>query len=142
MAALTGTITQAGRWQSGMEYTALGAYTLVGAITNADTITFTNLLPANDTQIIAFEVFGQELDTNASPTLALTAGDGTTANGYLTSKTAGDATGQMHLIGDGAFIGASNQASRNVVLTTSGTLGTAASSGTVYVRVRYYCSGE
>lgn len=142
MAALTGTITQAGRWCSGMEYTALGAYTLVGSITNADTITFTNLLPANDVIILGFEYFGQELDTNASPTLALTAGDGTDADGYLTSKTAGNANGQLQLEGDGAFIGGSTQTGRDVVLTTSGTLGTAASSGTLFVRVRYYCSGE
>lgn len=142
MPALTGTVTQQGRWQSGQEYTALGAYTLVGAITNNDTITFSNILPANDTQIVSLEFFGQELDTNASPTLAVTIGDGTTANGYLISKTGGDATGQLQLIGDGAFIGASTYASRNIVVTTSGTLGTAATSGTVYVRVRYYCSGE
>jgi hypothetical protein len=142
MTALVGTITQAGRWQSGMEYTAVGKYTLVGAIVSADTITFTSLLPANDTIIQDFVVYGQEFDTNASPTATLIVGDGTDTDAYLASKTAGDANGQMQFFGDGAAIGTSDQVGRNVVLTVGGTVATAASSGTVWVKVRYYCSGE
>ncbi len=140
MTALVGTITQEGRWQAGMQYEALGSYTLGGAIVTADTITWSNILPANDVQVMDFEFYGAELDTNGSPTGTLIVGDGTTTNGYLTSKVCGSANQQFFVKGDGAFIGASTQSGRNIVATVGGTLATAASSGTVYVRVRYYCN--
>jgi len=146
MAALTGTNVVANRYEPGREYTALGSYTLAGAIASADTITWTNLLPINGVQILEFRLYGQELDTNATPTATVIVGDATTTNGYLTSKTAGDANGQYQMFGDGAFIGLSTgatnaTATRNVLLTVGGTVATAASTGTVYVMVRYYCSG-
>ena len=142
MAALTGTVVQEGRYEPGHEYTAIGSYTLVGAITNADTITWTNLLPAYyaGIQILAVTRWGQELDTNASPSLVEILGDGSDTDGYITSATSGDATGQFQRLGDGALIGTA-PASRNAVLTTSGSLGTAASTGTVWVAIRYYCKG-
>jgi len=142
MTAYTGTNTQVGRWQSGLEYTAVGKYALTGAVVSGDTFTWTDILPANDVQILGFTLYGAELDTNASPTATLIAGDGTDTDAYLASKTPGDANGQMQFFGDGAVIGTSDQASRSVVLTLGGTLGTAASSGTIWIAVRYYCNGD
>lgn len=144
--ALVGTNLVAGRWEPGLEYTAVGKYTLAGAVVTGDTYTWTNLLPANGIQILDFRVNGVELDTNASPTATLIVGDATTTNGYLTSKTAGDANGQMQFFGDGAFMGLATgvtnaTATRNVVGTVGGTVATAASSGDIYVYVRYYCTG-
>ena len=82
-----------------------------------------------------------EGDTNATPTATLVVGDGTDADGYLTSKTWGNALGQFQMFGDGAIIGTSAHASSNVKLTSGGTVATAASSGTVFVEMTYYCSG-
>lgn len=140
MTALVGTVVQEGRWLAGQEFTAVGKYTLVGAIVSGDTITWSNLLPSNDVQVLSVVRYGQELDTNASPGGTEIIGDGTDTNGYLESKTSGDATGQFQAHGDGVLIGTSNQAGRDVVLTSGGTIGTAASSGTVWVAVRYYCN--
>lgn len=140
MTALVGTIVQEGRWLAGQEFTAVGKYTLVGAIVSGDTITWSNLLPTNDVQVLSVVRYGQELDTNATPTGTEKIGDGTDDDGYLTSKTSGDATGQFQMHGDGAIIGTSDQVGRNVVLTAGGTIATAASTGTVWIAVRYYCN--
>ena len=143
MTALTGTIVVAPRWCSGYEYTAVGSYALGGAIASADTITWTTLLPQyNDVQILGLRFWGQELDTNASPTGTIIIGDGTTTNNYLESLVCGNtaaAPAQLDLAGNGVVIGASTYASKNIVATIGGTIGTAASSGTVWVSVRYYC---
>ena len=42
-----------------------------------------------DKTITGFTIYGQELDTNASPTLAIIVGDENDADGYLASATAG-----------------------------------------------------
>jgi hypothetical protein len=142
MVAYTGTVVQEGRWAPGATYRALGRYTLTTTVTGSDTITWTNLLPVNEYQVLGFSLYGGELDTNATPTGTITVGDGTTATGYLTSKVPGDATGQMQFLGDGAFLGATGSSSpsgRNVVLTTGGTYSTGATNATVYVTVDYYC---
>lgn len=143
MPAYTGTnlIPNPPKWQAGLQYTAIGSYTLGTTITNADTITWSNILPPldNRVRILGFRLHGQELDTNASPTLAIVVGTTTDTDGYLASKTAGDATGQMQFFGDGAYIGTRQADSRDIVLTTSGTLGTGAASGTVWISVDYLC---
>lgn len=141
MAALVGTVVVSPLWQAGMEYTAKGSYTLVGAIASADTITWSNLLPTNDVVVINATRYGQEFDTNATPTATEIWGDGTDADGYITSKTSGDArTGQLRFDGDGAVIGTSTAAGRSVVCTVGGTVATAAATGTVWVEVTYRCS--
>jgi hypothetical protein len=144
MANYAGTnVLPAPRWQAGMEYTAVGYYTLGGAVSSGDTFTWTNLIPAITgtlpVRIMDFRVWGKEMDTNATPTATLIAGDGTDTDGYVASTTWGDATGQYQMFGDGALIGDDAQASDDVVLTLGGTVATAASSGTVWVAVRYYC---
>lgn len=141
MAALTGTNVVGNLWKVGEQYTALGVYTLVGAITNADTITWDNLLPEGDKTITGFTIYGQELDTNASPTLAIIVGDENDADGYLASATAGSANAQFALRGTGAYLNntTAKTTGRDVIITTSGTLGTAASTGTVFVAVTYVC---
>jgi hypothetical protein len=123
-----------------MQYTAVGKYALAGAIVTGDTITWSSILPANDVQVLGFKIFGKELDTDASPTATLIVGDGTDTDGYLASKTAGDATGQMQFIGDGAIIGTSDQVGRDIIATVGGTVATAATTGTVWVEVTYYCN--
>jgi hypothetical protein len=150
MTALTGTnVLSAPKWQAGLQYTAVGYYTLGGAIVSGDTITWTNILPGtgNPVKLLGFRVWGQELDTNASPTGTLKIGDANDDDGYLTSKTAGDATGQMQFFGDGAYIGgqtgaASGQASASIIATVGGTLATAASSGTIWIAADYFCQNS
>lgn len=140
--AYTGTVltTNPAPLNAGQEFTTLGYYTLAGSVVTADTYTFANMLPNVSVQILEFKVWGQELDTNASPTATLVGGDGTTTNCYLTSKTAGDATGQMQFLGDGTAITGTAPAGKSIVLTVGGTVATAASSGTVFCSVRYRCT--
>lgn len=141
MAALSGTNVVGNLWKVGEEYTALGAYTLVGAITNADTITWDNILPEGTKTITGFRFYGQELDTNASPTLAAKIGDEIDDDGFVSSFTAGGANAQFVIHGNGAYLNntTATTTGRDIILTTSGTLGTAASSGTVFVAVTYVC---
>lgn len=140
MTIFTGTITHEGNWQAGALYEALGSCSISAAVATADTFVFTNILPVNDVEIVDFEVYGSDLDTNATPTGTLTAGDGTDVDGYMASKTAGGADEQYFRKGDGVLVGGNvNPASRNIILTLGGTVATAASSGTIYVRVRYRC---
>ena len=138
MAALTGTNLVANLWKTGQRQIAVGSYTLVGAITNADTLTWDNIMPDGTKTIVGFRFYGQELDTNVTPTLAATIGDENTATGFMTSFTAGSSLAQFTIQGNGAFLGATSTG-RDIILVTSGTLGTAAASGTVYVAVEYIC---
>lgn len=140
MTAYTGTVLGDPRWTPGATIVASGSYALTGAVVTGDTFTFPNIIPAQKVKIVGVRIFGVELDTNATPTATLIAGDGTTTNGYLTSVTAGDATGQMQFFGNGALIGTENAASRNLVLALGGTVATAASTGTIFAEVTYQCS--
>jgi len=139
--ALTGTVVVAPQWQPGTIQSSLGTYTLAGSVVTGDTYTFANMLPANDCIVIGFTRWGQELDTNASPTATEIWGDGTDTDAYLTSQVAGNAIGYELFEGNGALIGVSTApASRNVVGTVGGTVATAAATGTIFVRVTYLCT--
>lgn len=139
MTALTGTVVYAAKnGESGQQYAGLGKYTLGGALANADTITWTNLLPKGKFKVLGFKFWGPEIDTNATPTATFTIGDGTDADGYLTTK--GGAVGlqnsladQLSYEGDGALIG-TTQEGRNVVLTVTAAVATGATSGTIWVQ--------
>lgn len=128
--------------EQGQDYVALSSYALTGAVANGDTFTFTNLLPKAPTcQIIDFEIWGVELDTGGSPSLTFTVGDGTDADGYLTTKGGAvglqnSLAGQLFYKGDGAIIGAAagTAASRNVKITITAGAATAASSGKIFVK--------
>lgn len=128
------------RWQAGQTYTSVGTITVTEAIESGDTWLITGLLPEDGVQVIGCKVFGIEGDTNASPTATIVVGDGTDADGYVTSRTWGDANGQFQAFGDGALIGSTTQASSNVKVTSGGTVATAASSGKLWVEMTYFCT--
>lgn len=135
------TVGRAG--ERGQQFEALSSYALTGALVNADTITFSNLLPdPNRFKVVDFEFWSPELDTNATPTTLFTIGDGTDADGYLTSKggavtLSNSLAGQLFYKGDGAIIGAAagTAASRDVVLTVTAAVATGATSGNLWVKV-------
>ena len=143
MTAYTGTITREGRaGERGMQFIALGKYALTGALVNADTITWSNLLPdPNRFKVIGFRFWSPELDTDATPTATIIVGDGTDTDAYLTTSNVGlpaqaPANGyQINLSGNGAAIGAAagTAVSRNVVLTVNGVVATGATTGTLWV---------
>lgn len=144
MTAYTGTVvTSTPRWSAGEEFTFLGYYTLGTGVVTGDTFTWSSILPPlnNKVQLLGFKVYGAELDTNASPSATLIIGDGTDTDAYLTSKTAGDANGQMQFFGDGVSMGVTITTSRDIVATLGGTVATAASSGTIWIQGTYYCIG-
>lgn len=139
MADYSMTLENEPRWIAGATFTVAAYYTLAGAVSSGDTFTASDMLPSNKVTIVDGGWTG-ELDTNASPTGTLIIGDGTDTDGYMASKVAGDATGQLNLKFDGALIGTESAASRNIVSTLGGTVATAASSGTVRKYVTYVCS--
>lgn len=142
MTALVGTVTQVGlSGEKGNEYSALLTYALTGALVNGDTITWSNVLPSiKQCNVIWMDFQAPELDTNATPTMTFTIGDGTTANAYLTTK--GGAVGlqnslggQLAYYGDGAGIGAA-PATRNLVFTVTAAVATGATTGTISILLR------
>ena len=137
MTALTGTNLVSAHWVEGEELTFLGKYTLAGTIVTADTITWTDALPnMNGITVLSAEVFGDPLDTNASPTGTITLGTEDDANGLLEAATiplVGDSVGYGDLLGVVST-------GENVVLTVGGTLASAATTGAdVWVKVTYGC---
>lgn len=139
-----GTVVISPRWEAGREFTVLGSLAIPEAVETGDTWTISNLLPENTFRVVACDYFGTEFDTNASPTATVVIGDGTDADGYMTSTTGGNANAQLTLMGYGAlhdkvYLASDGPAGRNVKLTLGGTVGTAATSGTGYIRIRYYC---
>lgn len=140
MTAFTGTNVLTGKGgELGALSIARGSYTFGTEVENADTITWTNILPAQGAKVVGFKVFGTELDTNATPTATFTIGDGTDADGYLTTKGGAvglqnSLAGQLFYEGDGALVG-TKVTGRNVVLTMTAATATGASTGTIYVEL-------
>lgn len=141
--ANTGSVLIAPRWIEGQLCASLGTVTITGTVTTGDTGTIANLLPAtNGYTLLATVVWGGELDTNATPTATIVVGDGTATNFFLTSKTAGDATGQLQFWGDGVAFSTSSgvtPASTSTVITVGGTVATAGSSPVLWVKHIYVC---
>jgi hypothetical protein len=84
------------RWQAGYEYTRTGVYTFSDSVVTADTITWTDFFPPLTTgvQLVGFKLWGDELDTHATPTATVIVGDGTDTDAYIKSFTGGNpATG-------------------------------------------------
>lgn len=139
MADYTGEVLREGRAGiRGEQVVALGKFSLTAGLANNDTITFSNLIPNKDrVKVIGFKLFAPELDTNSTPTGTITVGDGTDADGYLTSKDMGVNSAQLTFFGDGALIGADagTVAGRDVVITVASAVATATTSGDIFVEV-------
>lgn len=137
MTAYTGTIAQYGRLgEIGRQTIASGYYTLGAEIEDTDTITWDNVMPNGKFKVIDFEVWGVELDTNATPTATFTIGDETDPDGYLTTKggaitLSNSLAGQLFYKGDGALLNTTT-AGRDVVLTMTAATATGASSGKIW----------
>ena len=127
------------RWEPGLMTSVTSVYALTGAVVTADTFTFSGMFPGNSFQPIDVEVWGAELDTNASPTATIIVGNSDDDNGYVTSKTAGGAAQQFYVKGDGDLLG-DTLTNTSVVVTLGGTVGTAASSGNIFVKTTYICN--
>lgn len=142
MAALVGTVKEAGRsGEIGGQRFFLGEYDLAAALVNADTITWSNILPSSGTfKVLDFKIVAPELDTNATPTMLFVVGDGTDNDAFLTSKGGAvglqnSLAGQLSYFGDGAAIGAAagTVVGRDIVLTVTAAVATGATSGKIRV---------
>lgn len=125
--------------ERGTQYTALLKYTLLAALVNADTITWSNCLPNGKFRVVGFEVWGVELDTHGTPTMLFTVGDGVDADGYKLSASGAiglqnSLAGQLFYKGDGALIGTTD-AANDVVLTVTAAVATGATSGDIWIEV-------
>lgn len=140
MTALVGTTVIKGRsGERGTQYAALLKYTLLAALVNGDTITWSNCLPNGKFKVVGFRIWGVELDTNASPTMLFTVGDGVDADGYKLSAGGGvglqnSLAGQLVYLGDGALIGTTD-AANDVVLTVTAAVATGATSGDIWIEL-------
>lgn len=145
---VTATLPYASRWQAGAEYTGAGYYTIGAAVAENDTITFTNIIPANGVQIISTKLQIPKLDTHATPTATLILGDATDDNRFLNDVAGGwddevsYATYDINVAGTAdAGSGYVYTAATSLVLTINAAVATAASTGHVALWVRYYCYG-
>lgn len=137
MTAYSGTIDIAGKGgELGKQLQATGHYALAGALVNADTIKFANLLPAAGSKVVSLMVVYPELDTDASPTGTWTVGNSDSAAGYCGTQNLGLPvqapvnTLQIINIGTGALIG-TTVTNRDVIITITGVMATSATTGTI-----------
>lgn len=129
MTAYTGSIVVAPKNGGlGDQHQVVGKITLGATVVSGDTWTISGLLGNGEKKIVSYSEYGQELDTNASPTLTMITGTETDDNGFLTSIVAGGAGAQLNYGGNGALIGTVTSDS-DLVITTAGTLGTGAATG-------------
>lgn len=148
------------RTSPGMLYTVEFQYTLAGAVVTADTFTTpAGALPSNGIRIAEVEVIMPELDTNATPTGTFVVGDATDDNRFIDAAPMGVAgvttanyqmstkiniaqgttngvvtTGSEYLYGSGT--------APRLVMTLGGTIATAAATGTIRLKVSFYCTNE
>lgn len=142
MAAFVGTVVSSARGgDRGQLSMGLGTYALTGALVNGDTITWTGIVPNGQAaRIMDVQFEAPELDTSASPTATATIGDGTDADGYITTFNLGKPVQapvngeQIIALGNGAVIGTTTQASGNIVFTVTAAVATGAATGTLIVR--------
>ena len=143
--AATGTVTVFPRWQAGLEYTAVGTYTIGAILAAADTITFANMLPKG-AQILGVDFISNELDTNATPTGTVTVGTAVSAAAYISSVSVGlAAAGNTQVKVSSNVVaglgGDAVQADTSIVVTFPAAFATGAATGVIVVTVRYYCKG-
>ena len=142
MTAYTGTVLVGKKWAEGEHQQAVGKYTYATTVVSGDTITW-DFLPdfgAGNVTITDVVVHGDELDTATNPGGTFTLGDGTDADGYIAGGSVAGSLGEFDRTwhADGALTGTAVD-STNVVMTIGGTITTAATSGTVWCKVFYYC---
>lgn len=135
MAAYTGTvpIKPKGGELGALQY-AQGKFTVTVALADEDTITIADVLPQQGAEVVDIALTAAELDTDGSPTMTFTVGDGTDADGYFTSTSGGAAISNVK--GRGALVG-TKVTSRDIVLTVTAAVATGATSGDIYFDVFY-----
>lgn len=140
MAAYTGTNVKKGKnGELGQEYTATGYYDLTTGLANADTITFSGLLPIGGYRAVKGKVWGVEIDTNATPTGTFVVGTATDDDGFLTTKGAAvglqnSLGGQLCYIFDGAQIG-TVITDTDLIVKMNAAVATGATSGRLWVEL-------
>ena len=140
MTALVGTVTIPGKGGLvGVQHTALLEYTLTGALVNADTITWSNVIPNGGATVVDVQLATPELDTNATPTMLFEVGNSDDRDGYILSHggaltLSNSLADQMSAIGTGALIG-TKVTNRDIVLTVTAAVATGATSGRILLKV-------
>ena len=133
MTAYTGTnhIT-AGR-VLGQELTLKGYYDLTGALVNADTITWSGIIPKG-VKVVALRFFSPEMDTDASPTMTFIIGNTDDTDGFLKTASGAfnQATSQISYEGNGDLIG-TTITNQDIVFTVNAAVATGATSGRLWV---------
>ncbi len=149
LGAVTATQPFAAQWAPGQQFTSYGYYTIGAAVAAADTITFTSIIPAGGCRIISTRLMTPKIDTHATPTATWDLGDADDADRLINDVAGGwddEATYAMYdsNVTPAATVGVgyTYTTAKSLVLTVTGTMATAASTGHVALWVTYYCVGN
>ncbi len=145
---VTATITIPPRWQAGQQYTSVGYYTVGAAVAQNDTITFTNIIPANGVEILSVRLQVPKLDTNATPTAVAIVGDSVDDNRFIDAVSLGWDDETSYVTYDSnttpaatVGVGYRYTAVSSLILKVNAAVATAASTGDIKLWVTYYCCG-
>jgi hypothetical protein len=142
------------KFDAGQLYSIDFEYTLAGAVVSGDTYTTpANALPTNGIRIVDTQLVSVALDTNASPTATISVGDSGSATRFINAAAAGGTAQVVRFINQAqgltngvvssgsGYLYASGTAPQ-IVVTVGGTVATAQTTGTIRLRVSFYCTGE
>jgi len=121
----------------GMERRVLGSFTFSAALVTTDTYTIANLFPVDLTyKVKSFKLWGTIMDTNATPTLAVSVGNSDDADGYLAATVIDGIQDNAVIGGTGAFIGDDTGVkNKDLTMTVTADPATGATSGTWFFEV-------
>ena len=136
MAAYTGTILVSSNFGTNDQvFPVLGKASWTATATAADTFTYSLILPKGIAlEIVDFDVFGTQPDSNATPTTSVMAGVSGDTDAFL-AATVSKQVNQFHFKGTGASIGASLTGATDIVVTFGGTMATGVATGDVFVKL-------
>jgi hypothetical protein len=138
MADITGSVVISDEFGvQGMERRVLGKFDFAAALVDTDTYTIANLFPNDLTyKVKSFKLWGTVMDTNESPTLAVSVGNSDDADGYLAATVMDGIQDNAVIGGTGDFIGADEGVQNtDLTMTVTADPATGATSGTWYFEI-------
>jgi hypothetical protein len=144
------------KFEPGELYSIDFEYTLGGAVVTGDTYTTpANALPNSGFRIVDTQLIMPPLDTNATPTATISVGDSGSATRFINAAQAGSATATQvsrwinqaqgltsGVVSSGSGYLYGNGANPQIIVTVGGVVATAQTTGTIRLRVSFYCTSE
>ncbi len=144
------------KYEPGQLYSIDFEYTLAGAVVTADSYTTpSGALPSNGIRIVDTQLIMPALDTNATPTATISVGDSGSATRFINAAQAGSATATQlarfinqaqgltsGVVSSGSGYLYAQGTDPRIIVAVGGVVATAQTTGTIRLRVSFYCSGE